>query len=413
MQKSLYALIRVVPYQSSLKFLGGGTMLYIDYSECKMSGGTAYSGGFNYIYHVISMLVKNGKKVSVIVSNGFIPSGDEKKIFDLKGVSIKEVASLSAFSGLGNGTLFIPLLPIKKISIIEKIKKYNPKAKVYITIHGVRRLDLVYDKYDKYYYFGFRYFIYPFYANASYYLGNIIYCRTIKKYLSLYDKVFTVSNNTMQQLIKIGCPKNIKWFYQGDDFTSINDTTKNITVKKKNYALFVSGNRPEKNLLRFMIAFLKFKEKDKSNIKLYVTGMKEDRIKGLFRCKELKKENVKKWIKFFDYVDTDKLEQLFFEAKYVVYPSKSEGFGLPVEEAIMHNKAVLASYITAIPEVADSTIQYMNPFRIDSIVSGLKIMDDKEIARQEDAIKLKKEIMISRINSSNKDFIKELLEAEE
>jgi len=387
-------------------------VLYIDYSECKMSEGTSKSGGFNYINHVVTMLNDKEIKVVLIIPSGFSPTDDENKLFTLKNVTTVKIDSLANIKMESNATLFIPLLPVAKLSIIDKIKKNNPNSKVYITIHGVRRLDLKYDKYDKYYFEGIRKELYPIIARLSYYIGNVMYRREIKKHLNKYDKVFTVSNNTMQQLIKLGSPKHIKWFYQGANISEIDKTKGENNNSKEKYILFVSGNRSEKNLLRFMIAFLKYKRENESDNLLYVTGINETRKNTLLQCKELDKLDVFKWVKFFGYVDDDVLDELYFNAQYIAYPSKSEGFGLPVQEAIMRGKPVLASYVTAIPEVVDSSICYMNPFSVDSIVMGLRKMTQKELERQILAIKEKEKIVIDRIELCNNDLAFELTENE-
>ena len=387
-------------------------LLYIDYSECKMSEGTSKSGGFNYISHVVTMLNDKEIKVVVIVPCGFLPTKDENKIFTLKNVTIVKINSLAHIKMERNATLFIPLLPVAKLQIVDKIKENNPDSKVYITIHGVRRLDLKYDKYDKYYCEGMRKALYPITARVSYYIGNVIYKRKIRRHLNKYDKIFTVSNNTMQQLIKLGNPKSIKWFYQGTNDKSIDIIKGEKSKIKDKYILFLSGNRSEKNLLRFMIAFLKYKRENENDILLYVTGINEERKQTILKCKEINKSDVLEWVKFLGYVDDDVLDELYSSAQFIAYPSKSEGFGLPVQEAIIRGKPVLASYITAIPEVVDSTICYMNPFSIDSIVSGLKKMTPKELRRQKMAIGEKREIVFDRIEQCNKDFAFELTENE-
>lgn len=386
-------------------------MLYVDYSECKMAEGTSKSGGYNYIYHVLELLDSKGIDTTVIVPVGFLPDRDEKSILGKNRISTLETDNISTVKLSPDSTLFIPLLAVAKMPIIDQIKTNNPSCKVYITIHGVRRLDLKYDKYDKFYYKGLKKAIYPLIGRLSFCFGNIVYKSILRNYMPKYDKVFTVSNATLQQLVKIGTPQYIKWFYQGADIAGIAPKS-DKAVSDERYILFVSGNRSEKNLLRFLVAFIQYKKQNNDDIHLYVTGLNENTKGSLLKCKELDKIIIDKWVSFLGYVDDEVLNQLYYRAQYVAYPSKSEGFGLPVEEAIMRGVPVVASYITSIPEVVDSTIVYMDPYSINSMVNAIKKMDTQETKRQLLAIEEKKKIVIERITQCNNDLISELIEFE-
>ncbi len=386
-------------------------MLYVDYSECKMTEGTSKSGGYNYIYHVLELLDSKRIDTMVIVPVGFKPDGDERSVFEKKRILTMEADGLATVKMRPNSTLFIPLLAVAKMPIINRIKINNPSCKVYLTIHGVRRLDLKYDKYDKFYYEGLKRIMYPLAGRLSFFGGNLVYRSILRRYIPRYDKIFTVSNATLQQLIRIGTPQYIKWFYQGADIAGIAPKTDNIQSHDK-YVLFVSGNRPEKNLLRFLVAFIKYKKQNNDDIHLYVTGLNEKKKSNLLKCKEVDSSIISKWVSFCGYVEDEVLNQLYYGARYVVYPSKSEGFGLPVEEAIVRGVPVVASYITSIPEVVDLTIAYMDPYNIDSMINALKKMDSQEIERQLIAIEKKKKIVIERITQCNNDLVSELTEFE-
>ena len=388
-------------------------MLYVDYSVCKMNQKTSKSGGFNYIYRILKLLDSQNISTTVIVPLDFLPDSDEKKFLIKKRISLLEVEDLATVKLNSNSTLFIPLLAVSKMPIIDKIKRNNPSCRVYITIHGVRRLDLKYDKYDKFYYDGLRKMIYPLTGRLSFAIGNIVYKLILRNFMPKYDKVFTVSNATLQQLIKIGTPKYIKWFYQGIESDGIiQKRDKPINKNGKRYILFVSGNRPEKNLLRFLVAFIEYKKQCNDDIYLYVTGLTEIKKNNLLKYNKLDKKIISSWVSFLGYVESNVLNQLYFDALYVVYPSKSEGFGLPVEEAIMRGIPVVASYITSIPEVVDSMIAYMNPYSVKSMVNAIKKMDTKEIKRQIQSIEKRKEIINERSAQCDNDLISELIEFE-
>lgn len=60
-------------------------------------------------------------------------------------------------------------------------------------------------------------------------------------------------------------------------------------------------------------------------------------------------------------ITDSQLSQLYRSAKFVVYPSFCEGWGLPVTEAICEGAAVLASSSTSIPEAGGDAAKYLDP----------------------------------------------------
>jgi glycosyltransferase involved in cell wall biosynthesis len=62
-----------------------------------------------------------------------------------------------------------------------------------------------------------------------------------------------------------------------------------------------------------------------------------------------------------DGVDDSLLNALYKEAAFCVYPSKYEGYGLPICEAFYHGKAVLASNGGALPELVQNLSPCLDP----------------------------------------------------
>jgi glycosyltransferase involved in cell wall biosynthesis len=91
---------------------------------------------------------------------------------------------------------------------------------------------------------------------------------------------------------------------------------------------------------------------------------------------------------FAGYVDDDKLPLLYNICHAFVFPSFSEGFGLPVLEAMQCGAPVIASNSTSIPEVAGTKAALFDPNSVDDIADKLqRVLTDDEfradlIARQ-------------------------------
>jgi glycosyltransferase involved in cell wall biosynthesis len=72
------------------------------------------------------------------------------------------------------------------------------------------------------------------------------------------------------------------------------------------------------------------------------------------------------------YVPEEQKVWLYQHASAVIIPSLSEGFGLPVLEALFYNKPLLLSNQAALPEIAGPTATYFNPFDICEIAETIQ-----------------------------------------
>jgi glycosyltransferase involved in cell wall biosynthesis len=66
-------------------------------------------------------------------------------------------------------------------------------------------------------------------------------------------------------------------------------------------------------------------------------------------------------VRLLDYVSEPELESLWAVADCAAFPTKAEGFGLPVLEAMQRGVPVACSDIPALREVADSAVHFFDP----------------------------------------------------
>ena len=76
-------------------------------------------------------------------------------------------------------------------------------------------------------------------------------------------------------------------------------------------------------------------------------------------------------VRFLGLVPRSDLPALYAAATVFAYPSESEGFGLPVLEAMAQGAPVVTSAGTATEEVADGAAVLVDPLDVDSIAAGL------------------------------------------
>ena len=79
-------------------------------------------------------------------------------------------------------------------------------------------------------------------------------------------------------------------------------------------------------------------------------------------------------IRFLGYVDDGDLARLMAAALALTYVSFSEGFGLPVLEAMYCDTPVLAAKASCLPEIAGEAALYVDPFSESSMAAGLELL---------------------------------------
>jgi glycosyltransferase involved in cell wall biosynthesis len=66
------------------------------------------------------------------------------------------------------------------------------------------------------------------------------------------------------------------------------------------------------------------------------------------------------------------LQQAYRSCLFTVFPSLSEGWGLPIAESLAHGKFCVASDRTSIPEVGGDLIDYFDPSDDDDAVAKIE-----------------------------------------
>ena len=82
------------------------------------------------------------------------------------------------------------------------------------------------------------------------------------------------------------------------------------------------------------------------------------------------------------FVDDDELVALYNASAFYVHPSRYEGFGLPVLEALQCGKAVLAANAAALPEVAGDAGLLFDPESPGELAEGLQRLIEDESLRE-------------------------------
>lgn len=247
-------------------------------------------------------------------------------------------------------------------------KPYMFTVKTVGNIHDCREIELYNDLWELYYPITFKRIFVKLYQ----FLFPSFYLKRQKEKLNriLGNKNFIPVTDTFYSKYKLVSffPQlklmDMKVFSSPFDF----DDKPVISENKEKIFLLISGNRWLKNNLRVIIALDElFSTGELLDYRVVVTG-----VPSLSFFKK-KIRNTERFTTF-DYIDDNKLQDLYRIAYCFIFPSLNEGFGIPPLEAMKYGTPVIATNLTAVPEVCGDAVVYINPHSIDDIKSKILMM---------------------------------------
>ncbi len=150
-------------------------------------------------------------------------------------------------------------------------------------------------------------------------------------------------------------------------------------LSNKAFIMYVGRPLPHKNLPRLIDAFV---ELQKSNPQLHLVLVgKKDALYARIAA-ETKKRNISN-VMFTDFVSEGELRWLYEHTQAYVFPSLSEGFGLPPIEAMIHGAPVVSSNASCMPEVIKDGAVYFNPLDVNDMSHNIDlVINNKQIANK-------------------------------
>lgn len=359
--------------------------IYIDFTHSLPTKTAKFHGGGNYTKTLLldlkEYLIKEDENKEIII---LFPA-DYKNLSEVE----KEILSFEKYKIVytdvpldkvefeKDSILFLPLLGVKEFPILKRVKGKN-QIELVLTIHGLRLLDMKWDKYDLAYLNSLKdKIVYIIKNKYLLHFRKTIYRYYLRQFIPFCDKLITVSNYSLSSIAKYAHPKSL--YLQYENIRGSHNINKNM--EKEDYILFVSGNRPEKNLARTLDAYKTVYNRNSDVLPLYITGTSKEIQKNLSESLGLSDLIMKKNIVFLDYVSDEQLANLYENAAFLLYTSKSEGFGLPALEACRRNCPIVAAYGTSIPEVLGGHALYVDPYTLESIAYGIQKMNDLNIRK--------------------------------
>ncbi len=152
-------------------------------------------------------------------------------------------------------------------------------------------------------------------------------------------------------------------------------------LSKKDPLFFFIGRLESKKNLVTLVEAWSLVQKMYSNGKLMLAGTYSEGSEEIF--KRIAQEDVKDSILTPGYISEEEASVLFHNASCFVFPSREEGFGLPVLQAFEAGCLVIASDIPPLREVAGDAALFADPGHAKDFAEQMMcILEDEKLCKQ-------------------------------
>jgi alpha-1,3-rhamnosyl/mannosyltransferase len=133
----------------------------------------------------------------------------------------------------------------------------------------------------------------------------------------------------------------------------------------KQFTFFAGTIEPRKNIKNLLLAYQKLPLEMSLRFPLVISGYQGWESEELHRLFDIGSQ--RGWIKYLGYTDQQSLSVLFSACRAFLFPSRYEGFGLPVLEAMAAGTPVITSNVSSLPEVAGDAGLMVDPDDVDQL----------------------------------------------
>jgi glycosyltransferase involved in cell wall biosynthesis len=241
------------------------------------------------------------------------------------------------------------------------------KIKSLVTIH-----DLIFLKYPE---------LYPLVDRSIYDIKYRYACKNA-------DVVIAISKATKNDIVKYYNidPHKIKVVYQpcAENFIipkSYEDLASLVLKHKlpQNYILYVGSVIRRKNLMNIVKAY-KILPAD-LRLPLVIVG-KADNVYKQNIIEYIRQNQLDKYVIWLENVTNNDLPAIYQKSSLFIYPSRYEGFGIPILEALFSKVPVITSKVSSLPEAGGHYSYYIDPEKPEEIASAIyKILTDHKMSK--------------------------------
>lgn len=145
------------------------------------------------------------------------------------------------------------------------------------------------------------------------------------------------------------------------------------------YILFLGNEATRKNPVRTIDAYVRYASQCEQAMPLVAPGLSQKFVDGTLHT--LNASVKQGQIITTGYIDEEDLPGVYALSRAFVFPSLSEGFGLPMIEAMACGVPVVASSASCLPEIAGNAAVLADPLNADEIASGIMALATNDSLR--------------------------------
>lgn len=143
--------------------------------------------------------------------------------------------------------------------------------------------------------------------------------------------------------------------------------------------MYVGRPTPHKNLERLIEAYALLRGQH-PNLKLVLVGKTDANYQRIAASVEA--QGIP-GVVFAGFVSEGQMRWLYEHCAAYVFPSLSEGFGLPALEAMVHGAPVVSSDATCLPEIYGDAAHYFDPLSVESMTDAInEVLTDKKLSTE-------------------------------
>lgn len=212
------------------------------------------------------------------------------------------------------------------------------------------------------------------------------YAHYLPRFAEKAKRIIAVSEYTRQDIVtQYGiAPDKIDVVYNGAhaEYRPLEYDEKERIREKytegEEFFLFTGALHPRKNVINLLKAFVQFKRRQRSRIKLVIVGRMAWQYEEIVKARELMP--YKEDVIWTGYLNVEELAGITASAYALVYPSLFEGFGIPILEAMACHVPVIVSNTSSMPEVGGDAALLVDPAQPEDIAAKMmQIYKDEDL----------------------------------
>jgi len=147
------------------------------------------------------------------------------------------------------------------------------------------------------------------------------------------------------------------------------------------FILFLGNTSPKKNTYNVILAFAEYCRSASNITPLVVLDYDKSLVEAILE--KIGQSGLIAHFIFPGFITSDTMPLIYNAATLFLYPSLRESFGLPILEAMGCNTPVITSTTSCMPEIAADAAYLVDPFSVDEITNGIKVLLGNKVMRGE------------------------------